>query len=686
MTDNVAQRGPESDGSGMGKRRLGATRFKCLMLLTLGSMLIAFPGFSLPAMGRIAMTVGGRYSTQDKSATEENLATDADTEAAKELKKLGESFDKVARLKIRDRALLFDLQVSPEDGHQAIYQQLQNAGLQIYSSSWGGNQFFFEGQSKSIGFRFAKIPLEAGGRGRRDSPNAEIELEIEQYEPERRSLQLTAGKDSRLGILVRDDLNRQLFRFRQGSDGQASLLFLSPEQSVFVKAGNVDELLRGNPVLVNERFIPALSVFGLGNIVTPWSDSFRAAVRTAIMPWDESDRERVRSLIEGLDAGTFEARQAASTRLAERAKDERDLLLRIVQSIHFDPETRARVYSVVREHLSEAEKENVALVCQFLDKAEESYLREIMESENDEAARDAFGRYLASAGVRPSGTSSPSADGPTPGHEPARDDELILDSVKCAGPLGQHAGEISGILRLTWNGDQLALDRDHWKVPFGGKEIADLVADAKNHIENLNLPSDWFKPGGDFGIEFTGHSQILFDRLMQKIARSGEPSPSPDNATGLAYVHPRPYSGPSRNRYFNSHGVKASMIFGEALRRMNGRPTKSDSAAFEFSIHDRDGENTELIFEADNTGNLRVLLIADHGDCVAHLGMHKDRVLAEVIYLGKNRRLTGTNFRGLLEENRDFLAGQFFPLLARFGVGIDDSALQSPPVADASSR
>jgi hypothetical protein len=668
----------------MGHRNLNREVLRLLLLATFGSIVFACPAAGLRATGCVTSPAAARSLQQDDSDKPARPATAS--EVPGELRNLAGNFDKIARLKITDRVLQLDLQSNEADGHQGIYEQIQGTGLQIRSSSWGGNQFHFEGSTEALRFRFAKSPLDRAGFDGRPARESEMELAIEQVKPERRSIQLVAGPNSHLQILFQDASSHQLFRFRQGADGQVSLLYLSPDESAFVKADTFEVLLREHPVLVNDRFIPAIGVFGLGNIVTPWSASFRATIRTAILPWNDADRQRAESLIAGLDAEAFDERQAASTRLAENAKQERELLLRIVESVHFKPETRARVYSAVRQHLSETEQESVALVCRFLDQADENYLREIMQAETDVAVRELFERHLASNGTRTTAAGPATESGSESPGDSGDVQEISLDSVECREPFKGHSQEISQLLQLAWKGDQLALDRNHWKVPFGGREVADLVADAEKYIEMLNLPPEWFKPGGNYGIENTGHPQILFDRMARNLVRSAEQSPS--RPGGPVYHDSSMHHSTSSqaNRYFNSPGIKASLVFGGQLDRGSGQQVHSDSMALAFSIRDRVSENGELLVEDDNKGFLRVLLIADSSDCVACLVVNKDTASVQVIYQGEALSLTGKNFRELLEKNREFLESQFFPLLARFGVSMDEAVFQDPETTGDSSR
>lgn len=598
---------------------------------------------------------------------EDDVKTDSTNplERRGEIQNVGEAIKQLFALKWKGKQLELRFPTDPQLANTQFDRIRQLSGFGGGGSSWGGDGFEFNSNSPKLQTRMIRRKL--------DASSYQTGLSMQEKSPFNRSLEIMARDDGYFQIRINDHDAGYLLRIRQLSDGHFSVQELDGV-NVFASSGQTFEsICRKEREFVESRLTPALSHFGLGTLVTPYCEAVQKTVVSIVGPWTETERQIVESLIAGLDSDSFEVRQEASSRLEDATEDERQLLSRVINDSRFSPEVRTRLRSLVREKASDEELAQMEFIDELLRRLDFEYLDELVELQNDQVSRDILIAYRDSIG---DGTvigesqigTGDSIDESLPTRTTAVEAELLSEQ----GVLQQVSVETAALVHLIWNGDQLSVDRKHWAEPFGGKSIKELADEVQSAIQEAHLPKNWFHAGGTFDIESVYHPQVLFERLEVKATGNSDEL----NPFGHAYYHGR--QNGSLNREFRTSLLTGRLQFEDNDNRPanrghggNANAASIEKNPFLLTLAETTNPGRVITIQESAEGELHVLMTGEASDYVVQMTIDGNRALVQDIRGDLAQAYVARDFRQLLNENRKYFEGSFFPLLRHLGISVD---------------
>ena len=360
---------------------------------------------------------------------------------------------------------------------------------------------------------------------------------------------IEAKKDGTLKADLTANNGELLFRFRQSKQGTVYCQEFS-QSEVFSGAGQTfDDFCQKHPDYVQKRLGPIFTYLGLGAPPNRYSDIVAKNVVAELRPVDEKRLENFEAAIEGLNSEDFEEREKASETLEASFSDWQDMIQTAINDTKYSVETRARLKKILKNSVSEKEVGDLQIAQKGNLQDDPVYLIWLLgrTSEKDFEVTESDKKTLVSnleevTGVKHGDDldkwkSWISENQPTPTELP----KATMTNEEIASSKGQleKAGSfVEKLIRLKCEEGKLAIDRDNWTKTFDGKTIKELTSEAEKMIKDRNLPSDWFKPGGNFSIESTGYPQVLFESIKTEFPAENE---------NLDYYY-RHHSQATRNR------------------------------------------------------------------------------------------------------------------------------------------
>lgn len=636
---------------------------------------------ALTLVGHAQVHGGLRQKDAIDQSTEKDATPDNTNplERTGEIQKVGEAVKELVVLKWSGKQLELNFPTDPQQASTQFDKIRQLSGFGGGGSSWGGDVFEFEASSPKLQTRMA--------REKRDGTSYQSIFSMQEKTSPNRRLDVVAHDDGYIQITIHDREMGYLLRVRQLANGQFSVQELNGTK-VFATAGATFETVcRQEREFMESRLIPAISHFGFGTLITLYSEGVQKAVISLLGPWSDAEKHIVESLIADLDSESFAARQEASRRLQKAPAEDRLLLSRVINDARFSPEVRTRVRSLVRDNASSEELCQMEFMDQLVRRLDAPYLQELVKLQSDPANREILIGHLATIKNGEPIESTEGVDGTSAETTLPETVAAPPDLLAEQGTLQTVADETAALVHLTWNGDQISVDRDHWAAPFGGKQIKDLANEVQLAIEAARLPAAWFRPGGNFEIDSVLHPQVLFERLEVKVFKTN------DN------IHRNVYYGGqnvSLNREIKTTLLDGRLQFEENDNRQvnnggngKGNADSARSSPFLFTIAENTNSGRALTVHEPAQGELHILLTGEASNFVVQLTINKDRALVQDIRGETVQAFSAQNFRQLLEEHREYFAQSFFPLLRHLGISVDPSivplsetATEQTPVED----
>ena len=546
------------------------------------------------------------------------------------------------------------------------------------SGHYGGDAFRFDLNNEQISGYIS--------RERNSGPRSSTTLLIEERESPGRSLLVEVKESGELRITLNDGRAGYLLRIRQGDDGAFQVQELQGVAVFSGSAPDFDSFCRQYRYYVNERLTPVLEHIGLGKLTTPFSPQIQQQIVACLRPWQDDELVTVGQLTRELDCEDFSRRQAASEELEKQIADHQQLLLRVSRDRRFGPEIRARIRTLIRDRFSDDQATEMEFVDQLLGGLDSAYLEELIRLQTDEENRAILVGHLQTmtgqsdvlagpAGKPPAGTVA----------DPARVAMLEVANpaiLEETGPLQDVREHTGALVKLVWQGDQLALDREHWSNSFDGRPVAALVEEVEQKVAEAGLPAGWFQAGGAFDGATVHPPQILFERLGEA---GGKPDPTVSHRT-YHYHHGRQKNG-TPNREFETVELAGRLEFVRQNRNQHMQGLKSlEGKPFLFSLKEKNGAFRTLMIEENGPGELRILVTGDQSAFVLQMVLGEQSALVQDIRGDEVIAHRADSLRQLIEENPAYFEQSFFPLLRHLGIRFDPAVMAEPGSRETTSR
>jgi hypothetical protein len=261
---------------------------------------------------------------------------------------------------------------------------------------------------------------------------------------------------------------------------------------------------------------------------------------------------------------------------------------------------------------------------------------------NAPAARRLYPAIILAAavvlGAGPAGE-APAEERPKPGFE--------------KGPLQTVAEPLKNILRLTFAGGRLRLDRDYWATQFQGKTRQQRIKKLADKMVASGVPRRLADRRAERTM--TGPNlQVLFQQLK---AAAGSASSSTSS------------SGSRTQMSFSGRSLSASLAI--------------DGEKVDVRVQEQVAPSRVLLAGADETGSLRITLLSPGSDLVLVVSQAADGQVKVVHIRGEEvLRGRGRTFLAYYRQNRRYVEDELLPLLAHVGIALELSP-GDPRVAEA---
>jgi len=226
-----------------------------------------------------------------------------------------------------------------------------------------------------------------------------------------------------------------------------------------------------------------------------------------------------------------------------------------------------------------------------------------------------------------------------------------------AGAIQDRRSAISNLLRLKWNGNQLALDRDHWDTAFAGKTVGDIREDVDHLLQKKGAPTsraDEDENAARMAFMRQRHNdQSNVERLFGELNQTGTGSSSRSSGNGQ---------------------VKISFDDGSIQARIDSR-----NGSFEFQILEAAGPG-RLLRVADSPQGLLVMLV---GDMVHRFHQSKNGEVRLVEVLDDEDVVTikAASFAELYRDHPQVVEQRLIPLLDHVGI-VPPASRFDPQIVD----
>ena len=494
--------------------------------------------------------------------------------------------------------------------------------------------------------------------------------------PPFRDIQVSLMHDGQIRIAISDRESGYLLRVQQWRDGRFLAQELDDRQVFAESAVHFDAFCRAHPQFTAQRLLPTLRHFGLGNIRSRYSPEIKQRLVDWIAPWQPEDLQLARSLTAALDSTNFADRELAERQLQQMRPGNELILWRLVHDPRFSPEVRARTRKLLLEDLDADARTELQFMDQLVSNLDAEYLIDLIQQETDEERREILRLRLAT--LMPELANSHDEQVPwekrlsqhakeTP---PANLDlDQSADWLTEQGPLqtiGEHTGRL---VKLTRHQASLRVDREHWKRPFAGREIAELSDEVRELLSQHHLPNSWYQAGGGMYSESSAqHPQVLFENLQMACSDEGR----------RRHLYFNQYEGrETYNRRFEEQQLGGQLLFDKNALENRGRRIKTplQDLPFQLSLAEKSVPYRHLFVHESAPGTLTLLVTSAASASIVRLTLQAEQAMVQDVCGSRVMTLTAPTFQDLQADNRTYFDGTFFPLLRHLGLVIDDSLI-----------
>ena len=527
------------------------------------------------------------------------------------------------------------------------------------SSSYGGNTFSFSFSTESL-----QGTLERKG-GRKESTTR---LSYRETEGDKRQL-LVEQVDDQLTITLNGGGVPYLFRLSQNPNSIV-VQEVDRAQVFSCHAKNFDELAQAHSDYTETRLLPILKRLGLGSLQTAYQSDVQSLVLSSLSELTQEEQAQFISLAGEVDAPSFAKRTAATEKLTQAIKDNRQLILKVLAEPEVSPETRYRIQSVF-------EQVNDSSIAESIRYANQSGLAEDLDylfwmlarPENSQSFNLIAGRIFSLLGdtALPDGIDTQGLEA-SPSNQSWYAARVVSfnslsrvqgipvdqlpDPIDDKGPFDKGREQFGHFLRLKLENDGLMCDTDHWKKLFGDESIDELSNQVEQLLTESNLPKAWYTKGGDRPAGL-GYAQVHAELLAEKI--------SSGNYQQQNHHYGRQNSASSR-MYQNEN-------FSISVDQKNQR-----RSSFEFDAEEHNAARRQLTLRQEGK-RLSIRFVSGESNTILQIVSEDDVVYLHDLRGSRAIAFQADSFSELLRQNRDYLRNDFFPVIESLGIQIDPSLL-----------
>ena len=591
--------------------------------------------------------------------------------SSKTIKKFGEAFDMV-------KLSSDGLKLKP------AYEEDRQAGRDLFSKVRSGLSSTSSGSSSSGNSRWSCYLSSSGFKGAvgmglssqyRLGGDEQFWVFLEDTENDSTLAQIEVHKKGSISVNFSTNGGASIFRFRQKTDGKVYCQDLTGESAFVSGAKNYDDFCRRHPEFVRKRLEPVFKYIGLGVPPSRYADEVAKNVIVELQPVEDSRMKEFKAAIDGLNAKSFDEREAAMKPLEENFDKWRDLIQATINDDKFSVETRVRLKKIFKKSATSEEvndleiaqkgklEEDPAYLIWLFEKVEAGELeaskdiKELLVKRIEELTGQTHGEDLEKWQTWVGKANETDAKPP----EPTLTDKEILGFK---GSLEKASGHIGKLVRLKLDEGRLKIDRAHWAKPFKGKSISELANEVEELIGEANLPKGWFSAGGKIEQKYVDHPQVLFELMQEEFSQSHS-----------SLSHSRSYSSAryTLNRKFTTSDFEASLRF-----HGDSRNTRSPKKKFfDLTINEirRDPKRKLQVRESADGTMILNLEIPKH-DAMIRVVQASDKKSKNRFVLFDLRGevvkvLRAESFEDFKNKEKEYYDSILSPLMNKFNIKID---------------
>ena len=551
------------------------------------------------------------------------------------------------------------------------------------SSSGSGGTWATNGTNAT-----SKIACGFGRTGDRIGRPGVFWLTIEDITPTGAVATVEASKAG--GILINYTTNdgAYSFRFRQRSkSGEVYCRETTKSAAFAASARSFDAFCQQNSQFVRKRVEPLFKFVGLGQLSNRFADDIAKNVLLSFQPVDQERLKNFQKAIKGLNADSFDEREAAMKALKGNFKTWSNLIQSSINDDKHSVETRTRLKKIFLKSATEQEKSDLEIAQEgklsddatyliwLLEQSESNKLevtpdiKKLLASKIEKLTGENHGDDLKKWQAWVSKFESSNAIKPKP---TLSNSEML----ELEGPLEEVTHHIDKLVRLQIKQGQLKINREDSAAAFGGKSLKEKIQKVKKQIKESNLPESWFDEGGKYAFVTTEYPQVLFKLMTEEFNKANQPKEAE-----IRYYMPDTLTF---NREFKNSNLRASLKFHPepkgGFRMMGGMgdPKPPKKEFFEFAI----GQSTpgfvrNFNYRELNDGSLILTLEYPNKDGMLKIVQGNDSNFGQEDHLvvfdirGPVAKVfKAKSFSKFIAENENYFDEFFSPVLEKLSIKI----------------
>lgn len=505
-----------------------------------------------------------------------------------------------------------------------------------------------------------------------------IRISIREISKPFRELSISESEAGEFRTVIRSPKTGFIMRVIQAEDDKFTVQIVDGVDVTTAVAANFNGFMNDHRQFAKETVLPAFEAFGIGKILSPYSDSVQQKVIEHLTPLKTDRQQAMDQLAERLASEVYEDRLAVTESLRDEYPTNLDLMMRGFLDRELNPEVRSRLRTVI---LDQADQEDIDLM-EFLLETDllnqVQYMVWILDNDIDESQKQHVTQrlqYLTGDDISPDSPrweewlASQPFNQKQPEIEPPP--EIDFSKLITLGKLANANEHTSQIVRIQFNEDNLALDREHWSKSFAGKEIKELTKELEEEFTKRNIPLSWLNRGGPESFSESGHAQVMFELMKQ--ALKGDSSDFVDQFDNRG-------ENADWTLSFTAKKMRAYLAMSNKPQSRRRRRRESKTAnlpPFHFYVGETGDQARELAID-EAADEFKIDFVCSDQDLSIHYLQHAEGVILQDFRGMEIQSLQGENFRELYEKNKAYFDEQLLPLMQSMGIHFETAI--APPL------
>ncbi len=525
-------------------------------------------------------------------------------------------------------------------------------------------------------------------RTKNSSSGYRTQLTLREISKPYRSLSISTNERGDFTATIRSPDHAYLLRVRQQEDGQFVVQEIKNTEVFSSRVADFNAFMSSHRKFATERLLPALQEFGIGHLVSPFHENVQQRFLSQLEPLDADQQKNLANIIAKLNADQFSSREAATETIRSEFERNSEILFHVYLSREYLPEVRSRMRTVILDKAAQEDIDMIDFLASSRLTENVAYLVWLLESElsveQHKLVMSQF-RAVTKETVSPGSTawkewvaaqpfsSNPKIDSSDTG------DEVDFPALLTQGVLKKANQHTPKLVRIKFNENNLALDREHWAKPFGGKSITALTKELEEEFAKRNMPKAWFNRGGHSSMSRTGHPQVLYELMCEALDGSSE-----------EFIDEFDYFGETAGweLSFTASKLRTRLNIPVAKRRRRRgkkrNTTQKRIKPFHFYIEEQAKPYRVLAVDETND-SFAINIVCVPQDISIQLVQNENGILMQDIRGLEVRAMQEPTFRELYEKNKDYFQTEIFPLLQYMGVQFAPDVAAPLNVADGSA-